>query len=376
MRVLALMKKEFLQFRRDPALLLIVLWAFTLDIYFAGSGPALVIRNFPVAVYDQDASQASASFIEQLHAPRFRIVHLLTDPRRINQLLDTGEALMVIVIDPYFSRDIARGTGGKVQVLLDGTNSTSASMALAHLSQISKQFRPPLQISKARLTGRAGPDDQLISARLRVLFNPNLEASWSTSLTELFAVITMVSILLPAAAMVREKQYGTIEQLLVGPLHPWQIMIAKIIPMAIIVVGFTAMAVYLVLGWCFGLYPRGSLALFLAVTAIYVFATAGLGMLIATAAKNLSQVILMLLPCLVPILFLSGTWTPPEAMHPAVRWITHVSPLSYYLEIGNGIFFRATTLSEIIEPLIALVILGAAVFLFGATRLTRQLAAS
>lgn len=370
MRILALMKKEFLQFRRDPALLLIVLWAFTLDIYFAGSGPALVIRNFPVAVYDQDASQASVSFIEQLHKPRFRIVHLLTDPGRINQLLDTGEALMVIVIDSDFSRDIARGTGGKIQVLLDGTNSTSASMALAHLSQIAKQFRPPLQINRAR------SDDQPISARLRVLFNPNLEASWSTSLSELFSVITMVAILLPAAAMVREKQYGTIEQLLVGPLHPWQIMVAKIIPMAIIVVAFTAMSVYLVLGGCFGFYPRGSLALFLAVTAIYVFAAAGLGMLIATAAKNLSQVILMLLPCLVPILFLSGTWTPPEAMHPAVRWITHVSPLSYYLEIGNGIFFRAATLSEIVEPLIALVILGAAVFLFGATRLTRQLAAS
>jgi len=373
MRLLALMKKEFLQFWRDPALIAIVIWAFTLDVYFAGKGLTLDIRNFPVAVYDLSGSQASATLIEQLHKPRFRVVERINDQNRIDHLLDTGQVLMVIVIDKDFSEDLARGKPGQVQVLMDGTNSNSAAMALAYLSQIAARFEQPLRLSVGRsaLSGRRG--DQPVSARVRIWYNQNLNSTWFMGLSELFCVITMVAILLPAAAMVREKEYGTIEQLLVTPLHAWQIMLAKIIPMAVLIIVFTAVSVHVVLGWCFDFIPRGSLALFLVVTLIYVFTTAGLGMLIATAARNLSQIILMMLTAMVPIMFLSGTWTPPEAMTPSVRWITRISPLSYYLEIGYGIFFKGLGLAGIVEPLIWLILLGGVVFFFGATRVRRQL---
>jgi len=374
MRLLALMKKEFLQFWRDPVLLLIVFWAFSVDIYFAGKGLTLDVRNFPVAVYDGDDKPTSWSFIDQLRPPRFNVT-TITDRKLIDHLLDTDQILIALEIDKNFTRNIAQGRPAQIQALLDGTNSNSASMALAYLSNIAAAFKPPLKVVAQKLVQQTDQDTQAVASRTRVLFNENLESTWFMSLSELFAVITMVAILLPAAAMVREKEYGTIEQLLVAPLRAWQVMLAKIIPMALLVVCFTAISVYVVLGWCFGFHPRGSLLLFLAVTTIYVFTTAGLGMLIATAARNLSQIILMMLAAMIPIMFLSGTWCPPEAMPPHIRWFAWISPLSYYLDIGYGIFFKGVGVTAILKPLFLLIVLGGAMFTFGTTRLGRKLAA-
>ncbi|MFQ5626741.1 MAG: ABC transporter permease, partial [Methyloligellaceae bacterium] len=183
-----------------------------------------------------------------------------------------------------------------------------------------------------------------------------------------------VAILLPAAATVREKEYGTIEIMLVSPLRTWEIMLAKIIPMAGISLVFTLISVFAVLGAGFGVYPTGSLGVFLVATAIYVYACCGLGMLLATFAKNLSQVILILITVFVPIVFLSGTWTPPEAMPVGLQWFTYVSPLSYYLDISTGVFFRGWGWHESLAYLAMLSLLGAILFLVGTRRLGRQFA--
>ena len=369
MRTLALIKKEFLQFWRDPVLLVVVLWAFTFDVYLCARGFSLDIRGFPVAIYDMDRSQQSQSMIDHLHEPRFRQVKMISDPDEVDELLSTGQALMVVVIDNHFSRRLARGEPAEVQVILDGTNSSSTAQALGEVSAIFSQ----VSFRHTDSTNSSPRETQLpVIMRSRIRFNENMESSWSVGLTELFGVITMVAILLPAAAMVREKEYGTIEQLLVSPLRSWQVTLSKIVPMTLLVVGFTTLSLLAVMGAAFGLYPKGSMGLFLVSTAIYVYACAGLGMLLSTLAKNLSQVILMLTTVLVPIMFLSGTWAPPEAMPPALRWFTHISPLSYYYELGTGIFFRGWGLKQGIESLFWLFILGGGMFVVGTTRVGRE----
>ena len=277
--------------------------------------------------------------------------------------------MMVLEIPKDFTRNLARNKPASVQVLIDGTNSNSAAMALANVQAIFGQAKLKFL---DRPASKARPAE-LISFRPRLWFNPNLDSSWFMAFSELCGDITMVAILLPAAALVREKEYGTVEQLLVSPLKPWQVMLSKIIPMIILVLVSATLCLYAILGPSFDFYPKGSLAMFLLATAIYVGACAGLGMLLATVAKNLSQVLLLLITVLAPIQFLSGTWTPPEAMPVAVRWFTKVSPLSYYLEIGYGIFFKGWDFRQGLDLLAKLAVFSTGLFIFGSSRISRQL---
>jgi ABC-2 type transport system permease protein len=369
MRTLALVKKEFLQFWRDPALVAVVLWCFSLDVYFCASGFSLDVNNYPIAIYNRDGSQLSDSLLSYIHPPQYRVVANITDDQENERILLTGKALLVIEIPPDFSRKLGRGQKADVLVTIDGTNSNSAAMALANIQAIFSQ-------AKIKFLDKPIPkfiSSEIIAFKPRLWFNPNLDSTWFVAFSQLCSEITMVAILLPAAALVREKEYGTVEQLLVSPLRPWQIMLSKIIPMILLVLVFTTLCIYSLLGPAFGFYPRGSLAMFILATAIYVGACAGLGMLLATAAKNLSQVLLMLVTAIVPIMFLSGTWTPPEAMPPVVRWFTHVSPLSYFLQIGYGIFFKGWDFKQGLDILEKLMIISGGLFALGCARITRQL---
>jgi len=369
MRTLALVRKEFLQFWRDPALVAVVLWCFTMDGYLCARGFSLDISNYPMAIYNRDGSQMSEELVRQLHAPEYRIVGNITNDEEYDRMLLTGKALMVLEIPEDFTKKLARNEPADVMATIDGTNSNSAALALANIQGIFSQ-------AKLKFLDRPKPKylaGELISFRPRLWFNSNLESSWFVAFSELCSEITMVAILLPAAALVREKEYGTVEQLLVSPLKPWQVMLSKIIPMIILVLVFTAMCLYAILGPAFGFYPLGSLTLFLAATAVYVGACAGLGMLLATVAKNLSQVLLMLVTAMVPIMFLSGTWSPPEAMPPVVRWFTQVSPLSYFLEIGYGVFFKGWDVHQGFGYLGKLMLFSGVLFILGSTRISRQL---
>jgi ABC-2 type transport system permease protein len=369
MRTLALMKKEVLQFWRDPALVAVVMWCFTVDVYMYARGFSMDANNYPVAVYNLDGSQLSEELLADLRGPEYRIVARVESETELDEVLKTGRALMVIVIPEDFSKKLARNEPADVQVMIDGTNSNSASMALANIQMIFSNS----QIKFLDVPRPKYVRTELISLRPRLWFNPNLDSTWFMAFSELCSEITMVAILLPAAALVREKEYGTVEQLLVSPLRPSQIMLSKIVPMIVLVLIFTSLCLYAILGPAFNFYPRGSLGTFLLATAIYVGACAGLGMLLATVAKNLSQVLLMLVTAMVPIMFLSGTWSPPEAMPPVIRWFPKISPLFYYLEIGYGVFFKGWNFAQAVNQLGWLMVFSAGMFIFGSSRIRKQL---
>lgn len=369
MRTLALIRKEFVQFWRDPALVAVVLWCFTLDVYLCVKGFSMDLKDYPVAIYNRDGSPVSQALVDCLHAPEFRVRAYISDDEEYDRLLATGRALLVLEIPKDFTKRLARGEAAPVQAVLDGTNSNSAAMALANIQAIFAQPR-------LKFLDTPGPKyvpAELISFRPRLWFNPNLDNAWFVSFSQLCSEITMVAILLPAAALVREKEYGTVEQLLVSPLRPWQIMLSKIVPMILLVLVFATLCLFAIVGPAFDFYPRGSLAMYVLATGVYVGACAGLGMLLATIARSLSQVLMLLITVLVPIMFLSGTWSPPEAMPPVVSWVTKVSPLSYYLEIGYGVFFKGWSFEQGLEYLGKLAIFSAGLFIVGSTRISRQL---
>jgi ABC-2 type transport system permease protein len=365
-RLFSLLLKEYRQFFRDRPLILIVLYVFTIEIYVAGTGFNIEVRNYPTAVYDRDRTQTSVQLLEKFRQPYFQVTHFLTTDAEMEALLNQGRVSLVILIPQGFSRRLAEGRVAEVQAVADGTLSNTALLALGYVELISQRFA-------AELTGPRPPAGVRIVYQPRVFFNPNQKAEWFASLIELFAVITLVSILLPGAAMVREKEYGTLEQLLVTPLRAAEIMLAKVLSMASIVLVSSLLSLFLVIYPIFGLPYRGGLPFFLISTALYVFSATGAGLLIATVCRSLSETILFLLIIIAPILFLSGSWTPLEAMPTALRLITYLSPLRYYLNLGEGLLVRGTPWYWLLEDFLGLALLGLTLFAFSAWRFRKYL---
>ncbi|MBI3989035.1 MAG: ABC transporter permease [candidate division NC10 bacterium] len=365
-RLWSLIRKEFLQFFRDPALFFIVLWGFTGIIYLDTSATDLEMKRIALAVYDLDRTRASRELIDRFRMPYFRMIGAVQREEEIRRLLDSGKAFLILVIPQGFSRRLAEGSEAKVQLLIDGTISNGALVAMGYADQILEQYKGEIR-PEVRALRRPG-----VEVKTRIRFNQNLQTEYFMSLTELFTVITMIAILLPAAAMVREKEHGTVEQLLVTPLRPWEIMLAKILPMGAIVLTGTFLGLTLVVQGIFHVPLRGNLFLFFVVTAIYVFTTSGLGLSIAALSRTLAEAILMTLLILAPMLFLSGTWTPLEVMPSWMRVITLFSPLRYYLKLGFGILLKGADLGMLWHDLLGLALLGGLLFALGALRFRRS----
>ncbi|OGP74529.1 MAG: hypothetical protein A2Y80_00785 [Deltaproteobacteria bacterium RBG_13_58_19] len=365
-RLLSLLKKEYTQFFRDRALMYIVLYVFTVEIYVAGTGFNIEVRNYPTAIYDRDNTQLSVSLAEKFRLPHFNVTHFIHTDQEMERLLNEGRVSLVVVIPQDFARHLAEGRPATLQAIADGTISNTALLALGYVQIISQRFTQ-------ELAGPERPTGPGVVYKPRVLFNPNLKAEWFSSLIELFSVITLVSILLPAAAIVREKEYGTLEQLLVTPLRPVEIMLAKVLSMASIVLAASLLSLFLVIYPIFHLPWRGGLLLFLLSTALYVFSATGVGLLIATVCRTLSETILLLLIIITPVLFLSGSWTPLEAMPYWMGLITYLSPLRYYLNIGDGLLLRGTPWYLLQDDLLGLTILGLLLFGFCAWRFRKYL---
>ena len=369
-RIAAMTVKELRQLSRDRVLLLIIAYFFTADVYMSGIGIKLNLSNASVMAIDHDHSAASRELIYRFRAPYFKLLGELDSEQHARRLLDQGKLLMVLDIPEHFQRDLLRGKRVSVQLQADTSNTVLGTLASTYAAQISAGFGQDFALARLGL----GQSDALplIEDRHRVLYNPNQVDSWFMSISELLTVITMLSMMLPAAAAVREKERGTIEQLAVSPLTPFQILFPKVIAMGLVILAGVAACLYFILIPLFDVPVKGSSGLFFAVTALYVFATSGIGLFIATISRNLGQVSMLVILILMPILLLSGAWTPPEAMPQALRWAMYVSPLFYFIELGYDILLKGAGFDILWDSLLELALLGIVVFSFGVWRFRRQ----
>jgi ABC-2 type transport system permease protein len=362
--------KEFLQLGRNWPLLLFILYAFTLDVYLAGSGVSLQLRNASLTIHDEDHSRSSRRLIYRFREPYFRRQAEVDRSETALDMLDRGQTTVLLNIPPRFHERVTEGRQADAQLLVDATNSVQGFLAAAYAEQIVNDFG--LETG----ANRPGRDHRRLGPRIveehRVWFNANQQDSWFMSLAELFQVVTLFAILLPAASMAREKERGTVEQLLVSPITAFETMFPKVVVMTAVVVAGLGLCLAAVLRPCFGVPVRGSLALFFAVTTLYVFTTAGVGMLIATLARNMPQVGMLTILVFLPMLFLSGSWTAPEAMPHWIAAVTVILPLHHYLNVGLGIFLKGAGLGVLWDDVALMGALGAAVFAFGMWRFRRQ----
>ena len=372
-RLTGLIRKEFIQIFRDRALVVILIWAFTAAIYTSGHGRAMEITNVATAVCDLSRGPASREFLSHLQRPYFKTVAYLDQEKDIAKWLDSGRASIVVVIPSDFQRKVEGKGQAEIQVITDGALAMPATIAVAYIAQISSKYSISVLEERAGAVGMNLNQLPRLDEQVRVKFNPNMESSWFSSLLELMNMITMVSLLLTAADLVKEKEHGTLEQLLVSPVRTFEVFLAKIIPTLALVLGLSVLSIFLVAKPVFGVPIRGSLFLFYSAAVLYVFAMTSLGIAIAVVARNLSQAMMIMLLILQPMLFLSGAWNPPEAMNPWMRKMSIISPMRYFIDFGFGVLLKGNGLALVAWDIVGMLVFGIALFSFSLCWFQRSL---
>lgn len=365
-RLAAAIKKELRQFLRDRLVVALIVFLYTAEIAMCTFALSFDVRNLKLAIYDADRSQLSARLVERFTATEYfgELVPAgsLAD---IGRILDAGRADLALVIPPDLARDAAAGREPRVQVLLSGINSNTASAARGYATAIVGGFARELMLAQALRQG-ALPALPGVRAEMRIWYNPQLEFKRFMAISMLVTAGLAAGIITAAAGLVREKETGTIEQLIVTPLRARELILAKATPP--FVVGMLALVPALLVAKGFGVPLLGSLPLFVAASALALAAFLAIGFFIGTLARTLQQALLLTFFVLFPLMFLSGTIVPLESTPAAMRALSYLSPVRYYMEIALGILMKGVGL-EVLWPQFAA--LAATAVVLGAWSIAR-----
>ncbi len=344
--------KELASLRHDPMMLFLIVYAFTAAVVLVSAGMKIEVANATVAIVDEDRSQLSTRLADALVPPYFKRAVVIERPD-VERAMDVGSYSFVLEFPPRFEADVIAGRAPAVGLVVDATVMVQAGNGTAYIQSI-------LLKEAAAYLHAAGIEASLpIAVAPRVWFNPNLEGRWFSSIMQLINSITILSILLVGAAVIREREHGTIEHLMVMPVSAFEIAIAKVLANgAVLLLAVVLSMEWVIRGWL-GVPIAGSRALFLLGTVIYLFSTTSLGILVATLANSMPQFALMSIPVFVTMLLLSGNMTPLESMPAVLQWGMHASPSVYYVQFAQGLLYRGATLDIVWQPLAIMAGLGA-----------------
>lgn len=361
-RLAGLLVKELIQFLRDPLMLILILWLYTAEVVICAYALSFEVENMPLAVVDMDRSPQSRTLVQ-----RFLATNVFADAGRpasaaeAGAWLQNGRARVALIVPPEFQRDLLGNRGPAVQLLLDGSNSNISAQARGYALEIVGRF--------ATLGGVA--DDTEVGAvpMVRIWYNPDQTFTAFVVLSMVALAALMVGVIHPAASIVREKEAGTIEQLRVTPIRTPELFVAKTLPT--LVMGLLSVFPSLLIVWWFGVPLRGSLLLFLGLTAIFLLSAIALGVLIASISRTLQQALLLAFFGLFPLMFLSGTLAPVESMPKVLQIASLASPLRHYMDVTLGIFLKGVGIRELWPSTLALIAIGVPLFL-AAVRIFRR----
>lgn len=349
-----LLKKEFAQCFRDRIMMFVVIWLYTVEIVMCPLALTFDVTNSPIAVVDHDRTPASRALVASyLATDAFRHAGTLAREAEAEDWLNRGEASAVLVLPPGFQRALVRGETARYQVVIDGSNANVAANIRAYVHRIDHRY--------AADYGAARREQPGLSAATRVWFNPQQSSTVFMALSMIALAGMMVGTALPAASLVREKEQGTIEQLLVTPIRTWQLFFAKTLPPLLMCL----LAIFpsvLLANWLFDVPLRGGFGFFLFESAIFLASAIALGVFIGVYSQTLQQALLLSFFGLFPVLFLSGTVTPIESMPPFLQALSLASPLRYYMDILLGVFLKGAGWRELWPESLALAAIAAALF--------------
>jgi ABC-2 type transport system permease protein len=368
-RVRHLMRKEFLELRQEPRLFGIVIIAPILQLTMLGYAATTDVKNVPVVVVDQDRSSDSRDLVSRFEASQnFQVVGTATSIEEVNDYLDYGRAWMALDIPPDYSERIRRGEPTSIQVIADGTDANSTNVALGYAGNLIAGYARDVTAAAGR--ARTAP---LVTADVRVWFNPRLESRDFMIPGILALLLLVVTMNLSSMAIVREKELGTLEQLNVTPLARWELIVGKLLPYGVLGMVDVLLVVAVAIGW-FEVPLRGSLLLLLAMCIVYLMTTLGLGLFVSTISSTQQQAMMTSsFFFLLPMVFLSGFIFPIENMPAAIQPITYLIPLRYFLVILRDIFLKGVGLETFWPEALALFTWGSVVLVLATLRSKKRL---
>ncbi|MDD3519503.1 MAG: ABC transporter permease [Chromatiales bacterium] len=359
--------KELRSLLRDPIMLVLIVWAFTLSIYTAATAMPETLNKAPIAIIDEDRSTLSMRIVDAFYPPYF-LPPILIGTAEMDARMDAGLDTFALYIPAGFQRDVLAGRRPAVQINVDATRMSQSFTGSAYIQAI-------VNGEVNEFVQRHRGDGALpVELTLRARFNPELNQTWFGAVMELVNRITMLSIILTGAALIREREHGTVEHLLVMPVTPFEIMSGKVWAMALVVLLSTAFALGMVIQGMLAVPIEGSIALFLSGATLHLFATTSMGIFLGTIARTMPQFGLLMMMTLLPLQILSGGMTPQESMPDMVRLVMQAAPTTHFVALSQAILYRGAGLSVVWPQLAALAVIGTSLFMLSLARFRKTLA--
>jgi ABC-2 type transport system permease protein len=365
--VLHLGVKELRALLREPMLIALVVYVFTVAIYIAATAMPETLNRAALAIVDEDRSQLSMRIVDAFYPPHFVPPPIITQ-QEMDRRMDAGLDTFALNIPPGFERDLLAGRSPVLQLNVDATRMSQAFVGSGYIQAIISQE------VQGFLGGAAGKEGTAVDLVLRSRFNPELSKSWFGAITELIDVVTMLCVILTGAAFIREREHGTLEHLLSMPVTPLEIMLSKIWSMGLVVLTGTWLSMELVVQGVLSVPVQGSIGLFLGGAALHLFATTCMGIFLATVSRSMPQFALLLMLVLVPLQVLSGGMTPQESMPDEVRFVMSGAPNTHYVALAQAVLFRGAGMDVVWPQFLALALIGGVLFLLSLAQFRRSLA--
>jgi ABC-2 type transport system permease protein len=365
--IIQLTWKELISLRRDTFMVIFVIYSFSFAVYSQATGISQELANASIAVVDEDHSQLAHRIIDAITPPLFQFPVALSPPE-INPAMDSARFTFIVDIPANFESDIRGNRSPSVQVLTDATAMMQAGLGANYLNSI-------IQDEVAKFVIRNRPNIPRVSVQICAAYNQGLIGSWFTGTMGMLNNITMLAVLLAGAALLREREHGTLEHLLVMPVGPTEIMVSKVLANALVIVTITGLCIYIMLKGIIGVQVAGSVALFLFGTALYLFFATSLGIFLGTIARTMPQMGLMFILLVLPMNLLSGSNTPVESMPPWMQNAVQVSPSTHFVAFAQAILFRGAGLSVVWPQFLVVFGIGLLLFVVSFMRFRRFLSA-
>lgn len=359
-------------------MLMLVFAAPIIQLLLFGYAITTDIKNISTAVWDLDKTYQSRDFISDFeNSGNFNLNYYVNSEDEIIKLLDSGDAQVTIKINPGFGKDIENGSQARVQVIIDGSDSNSAVIILNYINQISAEYSKSILIERIErlelLSGRSiSKNIDFFSNEARIWYNPELKSKISNVPAVVAFILLITTIMLTSMSIVKEKEAGTIEQLIVTPIKPIELVIGKTLPFAII--GFTDVLLVIAISYSWFKIPlEGNPFILFFGMILYLFTTLGVGLFISTVSKTQQQAMMTTFFFMMPAILLSGFMFPIENMPRIIQYITYLNPLRYFLVIITGIFLKGNGLDILWPQMLALGIIGIVVLLISIFRFRKRL---
>jgi len=372
-RLISLIRKEFIQIWRDPRTLILVIVIPIMQLFLLGYSATSDVRNVSMAVFDQDRGPAARALLDAYRsADYFRLKYEVGSEEALRDLIDGNKVRVGLIIPPDYTDQLNGDGRAQVMFVLDGSDPTVASTALSAATLIGQEYSTQIMIERLARRGVANMLNPPLEVRPQVWYNPDLVSEYFMIPGVIGMILYALTSILTATAIVRERERGTIEQLIVTPIRPWELIVGKLLPYVILAI-LNTLEVLALGHWWFKVPIRGSLSLIILLSGLFLLSSLGIGLLASTIANTQQEAMLTVWMTLLPSIFLSGFFFPLEAMPKVLQWIAYIFPLRYYLVIIRSLMLKGGSVKSIQNEVLALVLFGIFIMAAAARRFRKRL---